>query len=249
MSSVATGGVREAGPSLWAERWRGVRACLPMVIGIIPFAMLLGAQATQKGLSVLELGLMTSLNFAGGSEFAALEVWTSPPKAVLIAGITLLVNCRHMLMGAALAPHLRHLPKLHAAAVLFFMCDESWAMGMAETRKRELAGRSPHFSVQFYAGVAAALYLMWVAFTILGAVIGPVLGDVHAYGFDMAFPAVFLVLLRGMWKGFRAARPWLVSLLVAAGTYLWVPGAWYVVAGAFSGMICAFLWAGKGAQA
>ena len=50
------------------------------------------------------------------------------------------------------------------------------------------------------------------------------MGDVRAYGFDMAFPAVFLVLLRGMWRGARAARPWLVSLLAAASTFLLVPG-------------------------
>ena len=69
------------------------------------------------------------------------------------------------------------------------------------------------------------------------------MGDVEAYGFDMAFPAVFLVLLRGMWKGLRAACPWLVSLLAAASTFLLVPGAWYVAAGAAAGLLSAFLWA------
>ena len=69
------------------------------------------------------------------------------------------------------------------------------------------------------------------------------MGDVKVYGFDMAFPAVFLVLLRGMWKGVRAARPWLVSLLAAASTFLLVPGAWCVAAGAVAGLLCAFRWA------
>jgi len=68
--------------------------------------------------------------------------------------------------------------------------------------------------------------------------------DIEAYGFDLAFPAVFLVLLRGMWKGFSAARPGLVSLIVAALTYLFVPGAWYVAAGALSGLIAAYIQAG-----
>ena len=58
---------------------------------------------------------------------------------------------------------------------------------------------------------------------------------------DMAFTAVFLVLLRGMWKGVRPCRPWLVSLLTAALVYKLVPGAWYVAAGAVSGLICAAL--------
>ncbi len=55
--------------------------------------------------------------------------------------------------------------------------------------------------------------------------------------------AVFLVLLRGMLKGARAARPWLISLVVAAVTYLFVLGAWYVAAGALPGLASAYLWA------
>ncbi len=73
--------------------------------------------------------------------------------------------------------------------------------------------------------------------------VGPVLGDIDRYGFAMAFPTVFIVLLRGMWKGLRFACPWLVSLLMAALTYLMIPGAWFVLAGTLSGLLAAWLWA------
>ena len=49
--------------------------------------------------------------------------------------ITLLINSRHLLMGAALAPHLKHLPKRRALPALFLMCDESWAMGPSDARQ------------------------------------------------------------------------------------------------------------------
>jgi predicted branched-subunit amino acid permease len=65
-------------------------------------------------------------------------------------------------------------------------------------------------------------------------------GDINRFGFDMAFPAVFLVLLRSMWKGFEAARPWLVSLVCAALAYLYLPAGWYVPIGALSGIASAF---------
>ncbi len=42
-------------------------------------------------------------------------------------------------------------------------------------------------------------------------------------------------------KGVRAAYPWLISLAVAAVTFLVVPGAWYVAAGALSGVVSAVL--------
>lgn len=230
---------RTATPS---EAWRGVRASVPVMLGFVPFALVLGAQAAQKGLSVLEVPLMTGLNFGGGSEFAAMRLWTSPPHILLIVAMSFLVNCRHILMGAALAPYLRQLPARRALPALFFMCDESWAMALADAQQRS----DSRISTPYYLGVSAGLYLTWVVFTALGAALGPVIGNVEQFGFDMAFTAVFLVLLRGMWKGYRASRPWLVSMVVAALVYRWVPGAWYVAAGATSGLMAALVW-GEGA--
>jgi len=220
-----------------AETLRGLRASLPMMLGFVPFALVLGAQAAQKGLSVLEVPLLTGLNFGGGSEFAAIRLWTSPPEVLLIVAMSFLVNCRHIVMGAALAPYLAHLPRRQALPALFLMCDESWAMALADARQRS----AHHISLRYYLGVSAGLYFTWLVFTALGAALGPALGDLERYGFDMAFTAVFLVLLRGMWRGMRRCRPWLVSLAVAAATHLLVPGAWYVAAGAAAGLAAALL--------
>ena len=232
---------QEAEETGGSEFRRGMVSCLPVLLGIVPYALVLGAQAAQKGLSIAEVPVMTGLNFAGGSEFAAIQLWTSPPHILLIAAITFLVNSRHLLMGAALAPFLRHLPRRKVFPALFVMCDESWALALADIRQRAAMGISPAFSLSYYVGGALPFYLTWVVFTGLGGVLGPILGDVEGYGFGMAFPAVFLVLLAGMWKGVAAARPWLVSLVVAALTYLFVPGAWYVAAGALSGLAAAYL--------
>ncbi|KWE47720.1 branched-chain amino acid ABC transporter permease [Burkholderia ubonensis] len=237
-SSVSTStGLRQQSAFL-LEMSRGLRASLPMMLGFVPFALVLGAQAAQKGLSLLEVPMLTGLNFGGGSEFAAIRLWTSPPHIALIVAMSFLVNSRHILMGAAFAPYIRRLPRRRAFAALFFMCDESWAMSLADARQRS----ADHISVPYYAGVAAGLYMTWLSMTTLGAALGPTIGDVEQYGFDMAFTAVFLVLLRGMWKGMRASRPWFVSLVVAAATHLAVPGAWYIAAGACAGLIAAVLW-------
>lgn len=219
-----------------SEFQRGVAASIPVMVGFIPFALVLGTNAMQKGFTTPEVPLMTGLNFGGGSEFAAVDVWGSPPAILVIVAITFLVNSRHLIMGAALAPHLRHLPRWKALPALFLMCDESWAMGLADTQSRKSSGIFPSFSLPYYLGLSLCLYATWVLFTAAGALLGPRLGDIRAYGFDMAFPAVFLVLLRGMWKGLRPALPWLVSLAVAMATYRLIPGAWYLPAGAVAGV-------------
>ncbi|SPL71670.1 AzlC family ABC transporter permease [Acinetobacter stercoris] len=222
------------------EFLRGVKVSIPVLLGIIPFALVLGAQASHKGFSILEVPLLTGLNFAGGSEFAILEVWSNPPNILFLMLITFLVNSRHLLMGATIAPFIRHLPNRKALTMLFFMCDESWAMSLTDAQKRNPQNPYQGLSLGFYTGLCFALYVMWVVFTTLGVGIGSILGDITKFGFDMAFPAVFLVLLRGMWKGFKAAGPWLVSLLAAALAYKFLPQGWYVLVGAISGIASAF---------
>lgn len=218
-----------------SEVVRGLKASVPVMFGFIPFALVLGAQATQNGFSFIEVPLMTGLNFGGGSEFTAMSLWTSPPHVLLIVAMSALVNSRHILMGAAMAPYLRHLPRRKALPALFFMCDESWAMALLDAKERQ----STQVSLSYFLGVSIGLYLTWITFTALGAVLGPVLGDLEKLGLDMAFTAVFLVLLRGMWKGATSSIPWFVSLIVAGGTHLVSSGAWYVAAGAVSGLLAA----------
>jgi 4-azaleucine resistance transporter AzlC len=229
--------------SLGSEARRAIATAWPVLIALIPMAMVLGAQAGKKGLSAPEVALMTAVNFAGGSEFAAIGVWTSPLPVALIVGMTFLVNSRHLLMGGALAPYLKHLPRRVVYPALFFMVDESWAMALADARKREAAGKTPRFSLVFYGTLCLLFWLPWFSFAALGALVGPALGDLDRWGLDMVFPAIFLVLVRGLWTTARAARPWLVSLVTAAVTHLTVPGAWYVPAGAMAGLLAAWWWA------
>jgi len=219
------------------EMKRGFKASIPVVLSFIPFALLFGTQATQKGLSHLEIPLMTGLNFGGGSEFAAISVWTSTPQFWLIVGISVLVNIRHILMGAAFAPYMQHVSKYKALALLFFMCDESWAMALADAKKRQAIS----ISITYYISLALCLYSTWIICTTLGSFIGNWFGNIERFGFDMAFTAVFLVLIKGMWSGVKKNYCWAVSLLVACLVAHYSSGAWYVLAGTSAGLITAWI--------
>lgn len=140
---------------------RGLKDALPVMAGFMPFALVLGAQAAQKGLSSIEVPLLTGMNFGGGSEFAAIALWASPPHLVLIVAVTLLVNSRHLLMGAVLAPYVQNLPRRKVLPALFFMCDESWAMALADARTRAGSGSKNPSSMAYYMGVSIGLYLTW----------------------------------------------------------------------------------------
>jgi len=95
----------------------------------------------------------------------------------------MLINSRHLVMGASLAPYLNHLPRRKALPTLFFMYDENWDLTMADPTRRRAAGQEPAFSLGVY-------FAVWLASTTMGALIGTVLGDISRWVVDMAFPAV-----------------------------------------------------------
>lgn len=102
-----------------SEFLRGIKECSPMLIGLLPWALILGMQGGQKGMSWLEMLLMTGMNFAGGSEFAAVNLWANPLPIMLIATVTFMINSRHILMGAAIALYMRDMPLKKAMPALF----------------------------------------------------------------------------------------------------------------------------------
>lgn len=221
-----------------SEFWRGAKESAPMLLGLVPAALILGAQAVHHGFRTWWVPVMAGTNFAGGSEFTAVGLWADPVNIGLIALMSFLVNSRHIVMGAAFSLLLKDLPRKKVLPLLFVMTDEAWAMGIAEAHKT----RSRSLNVPYYLGSALSLYVMWILCTTAGAQLAPYLGsDLAKYGFDMALPAVFLVLLKGMWRGIAvSARPWLVSLAAAGLIYHLSNGAWYVLGGTLAGIAAAF---------
>jgi predicted branched-subunit amino acid permease len=183
--------------------------------------------------------LLTGLNFAGGSEFAIIEVWTQPPQLLFLILITFLVNSRHILMGASLAPYIRHLPNRKALPLLFFMCDESWALSITDSHKQNPRNPYAGFSVFFYIGLCFALYVMWVVLPRWESALVLSLVMSQSLVLTWHFPQFFWCFY-GMWKGFKPALPWLISLIAAALAYYYLPKGWYVLIGSISGIFAAF---------
>lgn len=215
-----------------AEFAAGALKGAPIILATVPFGLLLGAIAVQKGLSLLEIGLMSLFVFAGSAQFVAIDIWTTPAPWLALGFSALLVNLRHVLMGASIAPKLRRFPGWTKPVAMFFLADEIWAL--AEAR----ADRAP-LTPAYYFGVVSVFFVGWNVSTVLGGVVGPIMGDPAAIGFDFAFTAVFIALIVTFWKGAATGAVLAASAAVAALTHAHVEGAWYILAGALAGMITA----------
>lgn len=217
----------------FTEAREGAFLMLPIAVAALPFGLLLGAQAAEKGLSPLEMLAMSSIVFAGSSQFLAVTLWTDPAPVVGVALAAFLINLRHLLMGASLAPKLGRFEGLRRFLAVHLMADEVWALAEQRALKEPL-------SPAFYFGAGTVLFVSWQASTVLGTVFGGLVAEPERYGFDFAFPAIFIALVIGFWRGLRTTGPVIAAAAVAAvAVHAVLPGAWYVLAGAFAGILAA----------
>ncbi|MEK1892355.1 MAG: AzlC family ABC transporter permease [Rhizobium sp.] len=215
----------------------GARAILPLVVAVIPIGLVFGAVSATKGLSPLEATLMSALVFAGGSQFVAMDIWTHPASFAGVGFAALLVNIRHVLMSASLGTKMQSFWGVRKYAAMLFLADEIWAIA-------EFRAGVARLTPSWFAGIAMPFYVAWVGATLIGASLGAFLGDPAALGLDFAFPAVFVVLAVGFWKGCETGSVLAASALAAVLVHQFVPGVWYIAAGALAGLAAA-LWTGK----
>ena len=213
----------------------GARDVLPVLVAAAPFGLLLGTLAAQKGLSWAEVLLMSATVFAGGSQFIAIDLWTHPVPVLTLVISTIVVNLRHVLMGAALSPHLTRFSTTKKAGAMALLADEVWALAIKRAASHPL-------TPIYYAGLSIPLWVMWVSTTTVGAILGDGIEDPAQFGFDFAFAAIFLCLLVGLWQGVgRSALPLAAAASVAILTHWTIPGVWYVFLGGLAGALAGAL--------
>ena len=104
--------------------WAGVRAELPLLIGVFPFGMIYGALAMDAGLSAAASQLMSSMVFAGSSQFITTQLVRESTPGLIIVLTIAIVNLRHMLYSAALAPYLTSLSTRWKALLSYLLTDD-----------------------------------------------------------------------------------------------------------------------------
>lgn len=225
---------------MFSEMRRGVLTALPVLLGIFPLGVILGAQAAHVGQSPITTLLMTGINFAGGSEFAALALWSAVPPILMIVISTFLINSRHIVLGTALAPYVRHEGGFRIALIYFLMCDETWALSMQDIQRRNLEAKP--FAFHFYLGVGLVLWICWWFSCFLGAAIGSSIGDLNKLGFSIALPATFIALAIAMRPKKKINYiPIAMSFAASALTAKYGNSSYCVGAGVLAGLIGAYI--------
>ena len=194
---------------------------MPLVPGIVAFGLLYGVLARRVGFSPAEAWAMSLIVHAGSAQFIALGMWETASAATIIA-TTLVVNLRHLLMGASLAPHLRYAHPVWKPVLALWMSDETYALAISAYERGE-------GSPQYFLGANVSTYLAWTTSGLLGALMASAIPDPGRYGLDLIFPLAFLGLLMTVLRDrINVAVAVSAGGLALLGAIL-LPGSWYIL--------------------
>ena len=167
---------------------RGARLALPVVLGYMPVGFAFGILAVQAGMNPLTVGLMSYFVYAGSAQLIAADMLAGGAGTASIVFTTFIVNLRHLLMSAALAPHLKRWSRPLQAWFCFEMTDETFAANL-----NRFAGSGVNAGESL--GLNAVAHASWVAGGVIGALFDKAIGDVKPWGLDFALPGMFIALL------------------------------------------------------
>ena len=190
--------------------WAGVRAEVPLLVGVFPFGMIYGALALNAGLPASAAQMMSSIVFAGSAQFVTTQlVHESAPGFVIVLTIAV-VNLRHVLYSASLAPYLASLSTRWKTLLSYLLTDEAYAPTII---KFERDGSLPH-GHWFLFGAGLALWTNWQISTALGIFLGTAIPE--SWSLDFALPLTFIAMVVPALKG----KPYVAAALSAGVTAL-----------------------------
>ncbi len=220
------------------EFWGGVRAEAPILLGVVPFGLIFGALAISSHLSAFASQAMSAIIFAGSAQFIAAQLVGTGTAGLVIVVVVFVVNLRHALYSASVAPHVRHLKPAWKVLLSYLLTDEAYAVTITRYNREGDSGTA-HW---YFLGAGLTLWTSWQLSTAVGIFIGAQIPGSWPLGFVL--PLTFIALVVPALKD----RAGVVAALVAAAIGLLALGLPYktgLLLAAFIGILTGLLVEGR----
>jgi predicted branched-subunit amino acid permease len=227
--------IRKSAPVTLAGMLEGARLSVPLLPSVLVFAAALGAASAEKGLTVAEATLMSFAVYAGASQLLALQLWpqTFTPAAIAaIVVVTMAVNLRFLLMGAALQPWLSRAPSGPVHLGLACLTDANFVVG---SRYHANGGED----AGVFIGAGLFMWVVWTLATIPGHLLGHMLSDPRQLAIDMVMPLTFTAMAVGLFRLKRDRMVWPIAAGFAFLAERLISGYWFIIVGAIAGSLAA----------
>src|SRR5512144_2711492 len=187
----------------------GVQAEIPLLIGVFPFGLIYGALALNAGLSTTAAQMMSSIVFAGSAQFVTAQLIHEAAPGLVIVLTIAVVNLRHMLYSASLAPYLASLSPRWKVFLSYLLTDEAYAPTILHYEKE---GITP-YAHWFLLGAGFALWFCWQTATAVGIFLGAAIPE--SWSLDFALPLTFIAMVVPVLKNRAAIAAALSAGIVA----------------------------------
>ena len=175
-----------------SEFLAGIKAELPILLGVMPFGMIYGVLAVGAGLPVGTAQAMSVIVFAGSAQFMGVQLLRLSTPGVIVVLTTFVVNLRHVLYSASIAPHLKHLNWRWKLILAYLLTDEAYAIVITHYDQAS-DERAPHRH-WYFLGAGVALWSTWQASTAIGTLLGAQIPPSWALDFTLALTFIALVV-------------------------------------------------------
>ena len=194
----------------------GARDSLPILLGVVPFAMICSVAAVSVGMTPLEAMGMSFIVFAGASQLAVLQLLGEGAVWLVMILTAWIINLRFTMYSATLAPYLQKEPLVRKAPFAYILSDQAFGVTMAH-----FANDLPSNPAWYYYGAATAIWIAWQISSITGALLGTLVPE--SWGLDFAFPLSFMALMFAALKD----RPAVLAALVGGMSAILAKGLPY----------------------
>ncbi len=216
----------------------GLRAVFPLLIGVGPFGIIYGALAVSAGIPIGAAQAMSAIVFAGSSQFATVPlVQASAPALVMILTIAVL-NLRHALYSASIAPYFKNLSPFWKAGLAYFLTDEAYAASIGHL---ETSPDSPNRH-WFFLGASLGLWTTWQVCTAIGIFLGAVIPSTWPLDFTLAL--TFIAMVAPLLKDRAGVAAGLSAGIVAVAAYT-LPYKLGLIAAALTGIAVGLIVEGR----
>ncbi len=202
----------------------GMVRAVPIMLGYLPIGLAFGVLASTAGLDVYSAVAMSVFVYAGSAQLIAVGMIAAGAGVAAVTVTVFLVNLRHLLMSAYLAPYLRRLKTWQQALFSYEITDESFAVHSVFFRQHGVPPNEQLFSLNVSA------HLTWITGTLLGAWVGGrLVFDTEAFGIDYALPAMFIALLVMQTENLRHIAVAALAGALGLGFYLAGMNQFYII--------------------
>lgn len=190
----------------WVKK--AVADSMPLVLGALPFGLLLGFTINDAA-DIVHRGVSWSSNiyvFGGASQIAMTDLLGAGGAVGVAIVVGLVINARHLMYSAALAHRFTNQPRWFKVVAPLWLIDQLFALVTTQTDE----DMDPRDFRAYWLAVGLTFYTLWAVWVTVGVFVGPIIPE--SWPVEFALPAMFIALVVPTLQ----TRPALVAAVVGA---------------------------------